>query len=505
MATIQSDLPFNPSPGDVGSRGSGLELLRAVVLGAMAGGLGWGIRGQYGHETGAMIAGVLIGFVLVLLFIPRATSLQGARAVALTAVGIAFGGSMTYGQTVGLTHNPFFVGNWAALRWGMLGLFLKGGIWFGFAGAFLGIGLSGKRWRPCEMLRLLVAMMGLILVGVRVLNRPFDPAHRILPPLYFSFDWYWQPNAGAELKPRPEVWGGLLFALAGLTAYAQWVRRDRLARNLTAVGFLAGGLGFSLGQCIQAFHGWNREMFQSGVLQTVETYTNWWNMMETTFGAIGGGGLALGLWWNRRLILEEASGDQVSISPPWEFVMVAAHLILLVGAEFHLIPGLDYFLAFGPCMAVVALPGIVGGRYWPSLFALPIVAVPIAGKTLLALSYKEQVVSRPLGWGLLVALPLGLTLWVAFWLVRRGRAGQSAARSAATGLLLTTWLYFALNFAFFRWPWPWAEWTMRTPNALIFAVCAVGLTTAAVALRSSGDGGQAEESPGESPTGVPPG
>ena len=28
-----------------------------VALGAMAGGLGWGIRGQYGHETGAMIAG----------------------------------------------------------------------------------------------------------------------------------------------------------------------------------------------------------------------------------------------------------------------------------------------------------------------------------------------------------------------------------------------------------------------------------------------------------------
>jgi len=26
----------------------------------MAGGLGWGIRGQYGHEAGAMIAGLLV-------------------------------------------------------------------------------------------------------------------------------------------------------------------------------------------------------------------------------------------------------------------------------------------------------------------------------------------------------------------------------------------------------------------------------------------------------------
>ena len=32
-----------------------------LSLAAAAGGLGWGIRGQYGHETGAMIAGVLVG------------------------------------------------------------------------------------------------------------------------------------------------------------------------------------------------------------------------------------------------------------------------------------------------------------------------------------------------------------------------------------------------------------------------------------------------------------
>ena len=37
---------------------------------AMAGGMGWGIRGQYGHETGAMIAGVLVSLVLGFLFCP---------------------------------------------------------------------------------------------------------------------------------------------------------------------------------------------------------------------------------------------------------------------------------------------------------------------------------------------------------------------------------------------------------------------------------------------------
>ncbi len=51
---------------------------------------------------------------------------------------------------------------------------------------------------------------------------------------------------------------------------------------------------------------------------------------------------------------------------------------------------------------------------------------------------------------------------------------------ARIGLLLCTWMYFLLNYAFFRFPWPWAEWTGRTPNGIIFTVCAVGLTLAAL-------------------------
>ena len=38
-----------------------------MMTAAMAGGMGWGIRGQYGHETGAMIDGVLVSLVLVFL------------------------------------------------------------------------------------------------------------------------------------------------------------------------------------------------------------------------------------------------------------------------------------------------------------------------------------------------------------------------------------------------------------------------------------------------------
>ena len=161
----------------------------------MAGGLGWGIRGQYGHETGAMIAGLLVSLVLVSLACPRAALLPAARVVAWTTVAIGIGGAMTYGQTVGLTHDPALVGHWAALGWGMLGLAIKGGLWIGFAGVFLGMGLGGVRYRSRELLLVMAGLLVLFFAGVWLFNRPFDPAVRQLPAIYFSADWHWRPDA----------------------------------------------------------------------------------------------------------------------------------------------------------------------------------------------------------------------------------------------------------------------------------------------------------------------
>ena len=63
----------------------------------------------------------------------------------------------------------------------MTGLAIKGGIWIGFAGAFLGMGLGGRRYRPCEMLLVMLGTLGLFALGEWALNEPFDPANRVLP------------------------------------------------------------------------------------------------------------------------------------------------------------------------------------------------------------------------------------------------------------------------------------------------------------------------------------
>lgn len=476
---------------------------QSVLLAAMAGGMGWGIRGQYGHETGAMIAGVLVSLVLVFLHCPNVALLPAARAVALGTIAIGIGGSMTYGQTVGLTHDPAMTGNWAAWRWGMLGLGIKGAIWIGFAGLFLGMGLGGRGYSWCEMLLLMLGMFSLYVLGVLLLNSPHDPANRVLPKIYFSASWQWQPEAGDKLKPRPEVWGGQLFALLGAWVWAGWVRRDRFARNLALWGML-GGIGFPIGQCLQSFHAWNPEIFKTGVWMTIDPVMNWWNWMETTFGTVMGACLGLGLWLNRRQIAGMNESPAATLNPAVEWSLIGVHVTLLIIGEFTEIAWANALYDPGLIIAFIPLIAVAGGRSWPFFIVLPITLVPIAGKTIRNLVYESHALTPALGWMLYGILPVVLTTTVAVWFARQLDRGLSGREFARWALLINAWLYFGLNYAFFRFPWPWEKWTSRTPNAIAFAVCVLGLTLACLSLGRRGNAAasttkHASDQPGSAP------
>lgn len=447
-----------------------------TLLAALAGAMGWGIRGQYGHETGAMIPGVLVSLVSVMVFCPRAAALPAMRAVAFGTIAMGFGGTMTYGQTIGLTQNAPLIGNWAALGWGMLGLAIKGAIWIGFAGLFLGMGLGGVRYRARDVLGLMLAMLALYAAGVWLLNRPFVPAEKLLPRIYFSADWRWYPDASpAELKPRPEHWGGMLLALAGAWLWAGWMRRDRLARNLALWGAL-GGLGFPIGQCLQAFHAWNPDLFRTGFWAQLDPHMNWWNWMETTFGLVMGACLGLGLWVNRSRIASLSQPVAPEFTPAQETALAAVHLPLLLLVEFAAVPAVDAVYDVGLGLGLIPMVAAAGGRWWPFGVVFPLTALPILGKTLQALVYEARAIEPLWGWLLYGVLPLALMIAVAIWAVRKSTTAWSGALLARRALLLCTWFYFGLNFAFFRFPWPWENWTARTPNALAFLICAVGLS-----------------------------
>lgn len=446
----------------------------AAVCGAMAGGLGWGIRGQYGHETGAMIAGVLVSLTLAALFCAAAPTRSVLRAVAWATVAMGMGGSMTYGQTVGLTQDAELVGNGSALVWGLLGLAIKGGLWIGFAGAFLGMGLGGAAWRPRDLVLLLAGLLALCAGGIWLFNEPFDPARKVLPALYFSDSWRWEPDA--LLKPRREVWGGFLLAFAGLLAGLWWGRRDVLGFRLGLWGLLGGGLGFPLGQCLQAYHAWNRDVFQSGIWASIDPILNWWNFMETTFGAIMGAALGLGLALNRDRIRPVAPTEVPTYPLGVEFGLLGLHLFLLIGVEFFSIGWVDAVYDFGLVMAVIPLLAVTAGRVWPWLVMLPVTAVPIVGKTLKNVVWEQHALTPFWGWILLVAAPLGVITALAVWCSRTRSSGGPAGSWLGLLLMVNAWLYTGLNFAVFQCPWPWQTWTVRTPNAMVFGACLAGLS-----------------------------
>jgi hypothetical protein len=266
-------------------------------------------------------------------------------------------------------------------------------------------------------------------------------------------------------------------ALGALWIYVAAWKRDAMARNLGLFGAIFGGIGFTTGQAVQAYHAWNSDQFQKGWLASIEPYMNWWNTMETVFGAMMGLGLGLGVWLNRRRIATP-SEEAAEFAPATEFVLLAGHVAALAAWNFMSFGALDAVADHALTMGLVPLALIVGGRYSPYLIALPIVAMPICGKTLREMSYNHTEIPRDYGWTLLLILPMVLVTVVAFVLARRGERGASGRSFSRWTLLVTSWLYFALNFVFFRFPWPWEPPTSRTPSAIVFAVCLFVLTLA---------------------------
>ena len=460
----------------------------AVVLAGLAGGMGWGIRGQYGHETGAMIAGMFVASVLVLLFAPQWRWANAARAIAMATVAMGVGGSETYAQSIGLTQDANLIGNAPAWRWGMIGLAIKGAVWIGFCGLFLGMGLGGVRYRPREALIGVAVLLGLYWIGAQWLNEPFDPKHQILPRIYFSADWRWLP--GASLKPRREAWAGLWLALMGAWLWAGWWRGDGLAWRLALWGVAGGAIGFPLGQTLQSYHAWHPDRFQTGIWIGLDPHMNWWNWMESTFGTVMGAALGLGVWFHRARICETQTLEpEVTNRGGFALLprlLLSIHLLLLVLSEFGSVRGISGIYDHG--LILLWLPMIL--VFWDARSAvavmLPITLIPIAGKTFVQLVHQEQYVLLwfgVLGYLVLPILSVGI---LAQRLASPNRLGGTAVVPTAWALLwMSGWIWW-LNFEFFHRPWPWAAWTYRTPNLLYFTFALVAMACLAVSRLRTG-------------------
>lgn len=277
--------------------------------------LGWGLRGFIGGgPLGAMIPGAIVVLALCLLH-PRR---DFAVLAAFGAIGVGFGGEMTYGQTVG------FIIRADTFWWGFLGLALKGAIWGALAGPVLVLAASP---RPRLVAAASAVMVAATAAGWKFINEP--------KLIYFS---------NPVDKPRPEIWAGFLLAALALAAFLAWRGAGKPALRFTAAGFIGGFIGFGFGGAIQGL----------GRILTPQLQLHWWKYMEFFFGFCFGWALA---WaWNRsQSELPPAPAAPEDNSPP-AWLEIAAS-VLAAGAIFWMEEKLPFRYGYmiAGCVALLAV------------------------------------------------------------------------------------------------------------------------------------------------------
>ncbi len=250
-------------------------LARWILFPALTMSLGWGLRGYIGGgPLGAMIPGALVALCLCLLLDRRGD--DAAIIAAWGAVGIGFGGQMTYGQTIGLALAE------STRAWGLTGLALKGAIWGFLGGIIVALALLRHKFSRRDILIALALMAIATFAGWKLFNEP--------KLVYFS-----HPTD----KPRPEIWLGLL---AGAVAILVWLR-NAILLQFALIGAIAGGIGFGFGGYIQVLG----KPYPKPLI-------GYWKQMELFLGFMLGAGLGLSAWLHRNELKAPEIPKQTNIA-----------------------------------------------------------------------------------------------------------------------------------------------------------------------------------------------
>jgi hypothetical protein len=301
--------------------------LIGIILSGLAMSVGWGFRGDYGHEAGAMVPGALLGLAICLTS-GRHDWWQRSTIMAFCgAVGWGFGGQMSYGIVFGYTA----ASSLPDVAYGYGSLFLIGGLWAGIGSAILALSVTKSRsylesfagplvalwliWFAMDISGLtewlaetwylhdtdwFAALSALLIAGAYAVIVP-----RSRPACFFIMllagGWW----AGYIIltcllrlhmtPPRSDNWSGCVGLFVAIVFYL--IRqKNRAALNVTLFGFLIGGIGFAVGDFFNMLG-----RAQWGLIGRFEALQglDYWKWMEQLFGLIMG--LGIGLAFLRRL------------------------------------------------------------------------------------------------------------------------------------------------------------------------------------------------------------
>jgi hypothetical protein len=410
--------------------------------------LGWGIRGNFGHEEGAMIPGALAALAAVLLsgradWWPRA-----AYFAFFGALGWAFGGSISYMMVIAYTHS----GHLPSQVYGFACLFVIGFCWAALGGAGTALpacldrdrltGLfppvlavllawclqgvlvpwiagasSGARrhesilyWYDTNWLAALVGPAAVLaLAGVR---RRIDWGTSLV--LHLAAGWWagflavvlMVDGLGIEFRmtpPRGDNWAGAVGMTAAALVFFLRHRLVSVAYALLVTGFI-GGCGFVAATFLKLVEVKYVPLGLSRLFGESAWQTNWHSVLEQTYGFFNGIGIGVAMFALARRVPPVADRPRTR---RWTEVVAVAFVLLAV-TYVNLVKDVGTWVQFK------AVPTRLYGlspRVW---FDTGYVLVALAVTALLARHVRRRlpvVPESPLGQGQLLYL---VFLW---WLV----------------------------------------------------------------------------------------
>lgn len=303
-----------------------MELLSAILLIVTvipAASYGWGMRGTtIGGEKGAMLPGAIIGLVIAMFSDILIVREHFYIFSALGAVSMYFGGTMTYGETLGLSMNSKPAEN---MKKGLIALFIKGFLWFGCFGAIFTTGINAVCYiYSLKELLIILSVTPLSAVCMYLIfNKPHKPSENKFPKIYFS-------------KRRQESWGALLGTFLPLLIFAI-VKANILTIVFSLCCAIFGGVGWIIGQLLQIYsiHYADNSTNYFGRLLGKSNNCDSWKIMECVLGAFGGLGASIGFiltyqpFKNAVFTLEE-NGGLVPLSESFSKVAFIVWIILLM-------------------------------------------------------------------------------------------------------------------------------------------------------------------------------
>jgi len=234
------------------------QLILPILLVGIALGTGWAIRGQFGHEPGAAMAGIIGGAGLLLAAGRKEWYNKMLPVIASAAIGWGMTGMISYGMVVGYCR----AGDLLNASYGFFSLFVIGALFGLIGGGLVGLSLNSTSAKRVNWPSLVAEMSagGLIAYFFMI-----EQIELLMTP------------------PRSEAWA-ICFG-AGAAMVWHMVRNGFTpALRVAFYAMLGGGFGFSFGNFLQVTGSYLKIDF------------NFWNVMEYNIGFWGGVGMAYGVF-----------------------------------------------------------------------------------------------------------------------------------------------------------------------------------------------------------------